>query len=230
MIFASGDLLERLCYPTEFEIEGWKKIVPLTKIITEYSDVPLSIMKLELNEFYAIKPDAQLEDFDGKTIKDSSIFDHFNGENGNQKVAIYVSHQMPINEKYSTLIGNHCVVAIGLERFNGVDYLVLENTSKNKADNYIRLDSPFFESVHKKIAETKNRYKFNPDKQNRALNDYGFDLAQKKWKKLENMTATSFKNKYGSEWFNMKKDGELEYQMFFVKGSMPIYTLQFTKS
>ena len=112
-----------------------------------------------------------------------------------------------------------------------MDYLVLENTGKSKEENYIRIDSPFFETVSKTIEDTKNRYRnTNPDNEKKVLNKYGFGLAQKKWKKLENMTATGFKNKYGSEWFNMKKDGQLEYQMFFVKGSMPIYTLQFTKS
>ena len=227
-------MLERLCYATEFEIEGWKKIVPLINIIQEYSNVPLVSLELKMDHFYAVEPNEKLEDFDGKTIKDSLIYRHFKVEKSNQKLGIYVSHQIPINEKLldytSTSTGNHCVVATGIECLNGVDYLVLENTGKSKEENYIRIDSPFFETVSKTIEDTKNRYRnTNPDNEKKVLNKYGFGLAQKKWKKMENMTATSFKNKYGSEWFNVKKDGELKYQMFFVKGSMPIYTLQFTK-
>ena len=186
-----------------------------------------------MENFYAVEPHSKYEDFDGKTIRNSSIYRHFK-ENRNQKLGIYVSHQIPVNEKYleytSASIGNHCVVATGIECLNGVDYLVLENTGKSKEENYIRLDSPFFETVSKKILDNKARYRLDPTNEKKALNTYGFGLAQKKWKKLENMTATGFKNKYGSEWYNMKKDGVLEYQMFFVKGSMPIYTLQFTKS
>ena len=73
--------MERLCYATEFEIEGWKKILPLTEIIEKYIQIPLEKMILKMHTLYAVeKPvDRQLntDDLIGKTIRKSKIYDHF---------------------------------------------------------------------------------------------------------------------------------------------------------
>ena len=78
-----GDLLERLCYKTEFEVEGWRKIVPLINYIKEYSNAPLSSISLKMTELYAISeaPDfsakPNMSKLQGKTIKDSILYSHF---------------------------------------------------------------------------------------------------------------------------------------------------------
>jgi len=237
------DLLERLCYATEFEIEGWKKIVPLTAILNRYTKVPISMqinlklendLKLTMEKFYAVtgrNNDGKFNnnDFIDKTIKKSEIYRHF--EKSNQKLAIYVSQAIPINERYydkdysSTKHISHCVVATGLEKRNGVECLVLENTTGSIEDNYIPVDFPLNEALEKKI---KN---WEPSDRQNTLSKYGFDLAKKKFQKLKDIDAKTFKkNNNGTDWFNMEKDGILEYQMFFVKGYHPIYKLKFLQS
>ena len=232
--------MERLCYATEFEIEGWKKIVPLTKILNEYTNVPISTridlklendLKLKMEKFYAVTDpnnngNFKAVDFIDKTIKDTKIYHHF--KKSNQKLAIYVSTKKPINEKYYGLVisdGNHCVVATGLENRNGVECLVLDNTTGSIEDNYIPVDFPLNEALEKKI---KN---WEPSDRQNTLSKYGFDLAKKKFQKLKDIDAKTFKkNNNGTDWFNMEKDGILEYQMFFVKGYHPIYKLKFLQS
>ena len=233
--------MERLCYATEFEIEGWKKIVPLTKILNEYTNVRISTridlklendLKLKMEKFYAVtgpNNDGKFNnnDFIDKTIKKSEIYRHF--EKSNQKLAIYVSQAIPINENYLVYdyssVGNHCVVATGLENRNGVECLVLDNTTGSMEDNYIPVDFPLYEALLKKIE------KWKPADRQKALSKYGFGLAKKKFQKSKDTDAKTFKNENnGTDWFNMKKDGKLEYQMFFVKGSKPIYKLKFLQS
>ena len=222
--------MERLCYATEFEIEGWKKIVPLTKIL---NDLKLeNDLKLKMEKFYAVTdPDNngnfKKGVFNKKTIKDTKIYHHF--KKSNQKLAIYVSHAIPINEKYYdkdySSVGNHCVVATGLENRNGVECLVLDNATGSIEDNYIPVDFPLYETLMKKIE------KWKPSDRQKALSNYGFGLAKKKFQKLKDTDAKTFKNENnGTDWFNMKKDGKLEYQMFFVKGCQPIYKLKFLQS
>ena len=169
-------------------------------------------------------------DFIGKTIKDTEIYDHFYNNKSKQALAIYVSQKIPVNEKYRlkdySSAGNHCVIATGIENWNGGLCLVLDNTTGSKEDNYIPVDFPLFESLVKKIED-----EYDPLPTNR-LNNYGFGLAKKKFKKFKNTkNATDFKKENNkTEWFNMEKDGQLEHQMFFVKGKRPIYKLQFLQS
>ena len=229
------DLLERLCYATEFEIEGWKKIMPLTDIIEKYTDVPVSSLKLKMRKNYAVsKPlnrPFNIKDFIGKTIKDSEIYQHFTNEDTrSQKLVIYVSNIIPINQNCLDLIinpdGQHCVVATGIDKWNGVECLILENTGGKEDLNYIPVDFPFFEEVW----NITNNHMHNiqsgctPDKDKRKLNQYGANLAQIKWKQFKT-------KRNGEDWFNIKnKDGNHEYQMFFVKGVAPIFQLEFDRS
>ena len=234
--YISGDLLERLCYATEFEIEGWKKIVPLTEILKEYTNVPISTridlklqndLKLKMEKFYAVTdPDKDEKfndaDFTGKTIKDTEIYRHF--KKSKQKLAIYVSQKIPVNEKYRSIrcsAGNHCVIATGIEDWNGGECLVLDNTTGSTEDNYIPVDFPLFEALLKEMKKIDdNPLVSDPLKKNRSLNEYGFGLAKKKFKNIS--TMDQFKND--------GKDEKWEYQMFFVKGMKPIYKLKFLQS
>ena len=221
--------MERLCYATEFEIEGWKKIVPLTEILKEYTNVPISTktdLKLKMEKFYAITdPDKDEKfndaDFTGKTIKDTEIYRHFAIQKSKQKLAIYVSEKIPVNEKYRLKdyrsAGNHCVIATGIEDWNGGECLVLDNTTGSTEDNYIPVDFPIFEALVKKIDE--DEYDPRLSDKNRSLNKYGFGHAKKKFK---NISFSNFENDGNNE--------KWKYQMFFVKGKRPIYKLKFLQS
>ena len=226
--------MERLCYATEFEIEGWKKIVPLTAILNRYTNVRISMrndsklendLRLKMEKFYAVTGPNHDGKFD-KTINKSEIHRHF--EKSNQKLAIYVSQAIPVNEKYYDLVissaVNHCVVATGLENRNGVECLVLDNATGSIEDNYIPVDFPLNEDLEEKIKNWK------PLERQRRLSNYGFGLAKKKFQKLKDTDAKTFKENNKTDWFNMEKDGKLEYQMFFVKGYQPIYKLEFLQS
>ena len=185
-----------------------------------------------MEKFYAVTgPDDdgkfKAADFINKTIKDTDIYHHF--KKSNQKLAIYVSQAIPINEKYYNLVissaVNHCVVATGIEERNGVECLVLDNATGSIEDNYIPVDFPLYEDLLKKIE------KWKPRERQKSLSKYGFGLAKKKFQKLKDTDAKTFKNENnGTDWFNMKKDGKLEYQMFFVKGYQPMYKLEFLQS
>ena len=139
-----------------------------------------------------------------------------------------MSQAKPINEKYYdkdySSVGNHCVVATGLENRNGVECLVLDNATGSIEDNYIPVDFPLYEALMKKIETWK------PRERQKALSKYGFKLAKKKFQKLKDTDAKTFKENNKTDWFNMEKDGKLEYQMFFVKGYQPIYKLEFLQS
>ena len=117
--------MERLCYATEFEIEGWKKILPLTEIIEKYIQLPLEKIKLEMHTLFAVDKPAEnpaemsvvnTVDLIGKTIRKSKIYDHFKDQSTmNEKLVIYVSQTIPINENYDRLIihhGQHCVMQL----------------------------------------------------------------------------------------------------------------------
>ena len=240
--------MERLCYATEFDIEGWKKILPLTDMIEEYIQLPLEKMKLKMHALYAVtKPvDRKLntDDFIGKTIRNSKIYEHFRPESKdestmnenhsmNDKLVIYVSQTIPINENYCRMImkpGQHCVVAIGIELINDVEYLVLENTGDNKEFDSIPVDFPFFEEVTQDIETNRRENYSDPDRQNRKLNNHGYKLAQKKWKNLKRKDWNSMVQKEADRIEkNLKKEEEPEYQMFFVKGTAPMYKLEFVR-
>ena len=230
--------MERLCYATEFEMEGWKKILPLTDMIEKYIQVPLEKMKLEMHTLYAVeKPvDRQLngEDLIEKTIRKSNIYKHFKDDSTrHEKLVIYVSQTIPINENYCRMMihnGQHCVVATRLEVINDVECLVLENTGGNEDFNSIPVDLPFFEEVSKDIGTILRENYSNPDKQKTKLNNYGLSLAQMKWKNLKKKDWNAMVKKEADRIDkNLKKEEEPEYQMFFVKGAAPIYKLEFVR-
>ena len=196
-------------------------------------------LKLKMEKFYAVtapNDDGKFKvaDFIDKTIKDTEIYRHF--EKNNQKLAIYVSRAIPINENYLvndySSVGNHCVVATGIEDRNGVKCLVLDNTTGSIEDNYIPVDFPIFEALDMKIKQIERDPLADDKKKKRDLNNYGFGLAQKKFKRLMDTDPKTFKrNNNETDWFNVEKDGKLEYQMFFVKGSREqIYKLEFLQS
>ena len=232
--------MERLCYATEFEIEGWKKILPLTEIIEKYIQLPLDKIKLKMHSFFAVEKPAENTDYlIGKTIRTSKIYEHFkpskfeDQSTMNEKLAIYVSQTIPINENYCRLNideGQHCVVATGIKVIKDVECLVLENTGGNDDFNSIPVDLPFFEEVDKNIKTIKQDNFYETEKINRKLNNYGLSLAEMKWKNLKKNDWLAMVQKESKRLDdNLKKEEEPEYQMFFVKGAAPIYKLEFAR-
>ena len=235
--------MERLCYATEFEIEGWKKILPLTDMIEKYIQLPLEKIKLKMHTLYAVTEpvDGKLntDDLIGKTIRTSKIYDHFKPPKSkdqstmNEKLVIYVSQTIPINENYcrmNILNGQHCVVATGIKVIKDVECLVLENTGGNDDFNSIPVDLPFFEEVERDIETILRENYSDPDKQKKKLNNHGYGLAQMKWKNLKKKDWNSMVQKEADRIDkNLKKEEEPEYQMFFVKGAAPIYKLEFAR-
>ena len=236
--------MERLCYATEFEIEGWKKILPLTDMIEEYIQLPLEKMELKMHKLFAVDKPAENPEVEksagntdyliGKTIRNSKIYSHFKDEKTrNEKLAIYVSQTIPINENYcrmNILNGQHCVVATGIDKINGVECLLLENTGGNEDFNSIPIDLPFFEEVSNKIGSILQQNHYETEKKNRNLNNYGCTLAQMKWKNLKKKDWNAMVKKEADRIDkNLKKEEEPEYQMFFVKGAAPIYKLEFVR-
>ena len=182
-----------------------------------------------MEKFYAItNPDKDgkfnYADFTGKKIKDTEIYRHFAIQKSKQKLAIYVSQKIPVNEKYRlqdySSAGNHCVIVTGIEDWNGFECLVLDNTTGSTEDNYIPVDFPIFEALVKKMEKDEYNTLKSAEDKNQSLNKYGFDLAKKKFKSIN--TRDQFKND--------GKDDKWEYQMFFVKGMGPIYKLKFLQS
>ena len=236
--------MERLCYATEFEIEGWKKILPLTDMIEEYIQLPLEKIELKMHKLFAVdkpaenpaveKPVVDTDYLIGKTIRTSKIYKHFDDDRTrNEKLVIYVSQTIPINENYcrmNILNGQHCVVATGIDKINGVECLLLENTGGNEDFNSIPIDLPFFEEVSNKIGSILQQNHYETEKRNRNLNSYGCTLAQMKWKNLKKKDWNAMVKKEADRIDkNLKKEEEPEYQMFFVKGAAPIYKLEFVR-
>ena len=179
------------------------------------------------------------DDLIGKTIRTSKIYEHFkpskfeDQSTMNEKLAIYVSQTIPINENHCRLNideGQHCVVATGIKVIKDVECLVLENTGGNEDFNSIPVDLPFFEAVSKDIGKILQKYASNPDNKKTKLNNYGLSLAEMKWKNLKKNDWLAMVQKESKRLDdNLKKEEEPEYQMFFVIGAAPIYKLEFAE-
>ena len=135
-------------------------------------------------------------------------------------LAIYVNQIIPINEKYRdhdySQVKSHCVIVTGIKQIDGVKCLVLENNGGHEQMKYLPVDFPFFEEVQYDIQNIIG--KTEPYNIRKKLNNYGLTLAQKRWTSLRN-----------ENWHDKKNDdGEPKYQMFFVRGSCPIYKLEFS--
>ena len=247
-----GNLLERVCKKTEFEVEGWRKIPPLMDKLEQ--NIPTHVqqsMKLEMitnkpvfekdvfDEAFRMRDSTKLrlrESFGpGKTIRDSWIYEHFSNKDKKQsKIALYVNAVIPINQNFDAsqlkCIGNHCVVVSGLAKWpnsNGIECLELENNGGCEETKYIPVDFPFFEEVQ--IEVTKLREKHPADeKYKNAMNKLGRKWAEQKWGKIEkNWYELKKETKEGQKIVDeAKKQGK--YDMLFVRGIHPCFQLKFT--
>ena len=249
MSIISGNLLERVCNKTEFEVEGWRKIPPLMEILE--NNIPAEVIKKMRLETIQIPQVIPKDKYDSarttndvtklnvRTIRQSSIYNHFkNADTKDTKIAIYVNAIVPINQNLECIkqiydVGNHCVVVKGLtqwtENNQNVECLELENNGGCEQTRFIPVDHPFFEEIQIVVGKIYRDYQGSDDR-NRHLNRYGRKLVNIKWgeKKVEN------------KWYEVKKELKPEiqentdkeklpykYEMLFVRGLSPCFQLKF---
>ena len=119
-MFISGDLLERLCKKTEFEVEGWRKIPPVMEILKEGGIQSDILARLKLNmiqnneendkenglrsiicmeQYKEIQNNLDWKNLGEKTIRKTWIYDHFTKKDPDdpepRKIAVYVNAGLP---------------------------------------------------------------------------------------------------------------------------------------
>ena len=245
--------MERVCNKTEFEVEGWRKIPPLMKILDHYiHPTVISRMKLELKKLDPIvSKENHLEAYQtcdftklhhrltgdkSLTIRDTEIYKHFTAEDTKHiKIAIYVNAIVPINQNLKDVnrivnVGNHCVVVKGITKWpnsNGIDCLELETFGESDQTRFLPVDFPVFEEVQVKVMKIFKEAKGASDLSGRKLNKYGGELAEIKWGNVPN------------NWYDIKKETKKDdskvaveekckYGMLFVRGIHPSFKLKFT--
>ena len=231
--------MERVCTKTEFEVEGWRKIPPLMEIL-EQQYTPTGVLERLKLEMIQIPPIFKNEQIGEKRlIRDSWIYEHFKKDSTKKtKIALYVNAVIPINQNLKPSeknemhviekIGNHCVVALGLNVKNGKECLELEIHGGCDETRFIPVDFPFFEEVQIEVKKINAKYhNQGVGFYNRAMNKLGTNLAEKKWGKVEN------------NWFELRVPNEgqkkvdeyrmrWKYEMLFVRGIHPCFQLKFT--
>jgi len=246
----TGNLLERVCNKTEFEVEGWRKIPPLVEILENYTKLDPSKIELKMININEIITQQNFEsawatmdhsELSHHTIRDSWIynhfFPHFNDPKNNKepsKIAIYVNSIISINQNIEqdiTKISNHCVIVKGLAKFpknKTVLCLELENNGGCEETKYIPVDHPFFEEVQINVRKINADYSSNPFNLKKYLNKYGEELAKMKWSKLEKNWYDLRKEVKADKQKNTDKQKPYKYPMLFVRGRHSGYQLKFT--
>ena len=177
--------MERVCKKTEFEVEGWRKIPPLMEIL-EQQYIPTGVLERMNLEMIRIPPIFKREQIDAATIdgnpttwrqklgekrliRDSWIYEHFKNDSTKRtKIALYVNAIIPINQYLEPSeanevhlidkIGSHCLVAIGLQIWNGIECLELENNGGCEETRFIPVDFPFFEEIQIEVKKINARH------------------------------------------------------------------------
>ena len=220
-----GDLLERLCYKTEFEVEGWRKILPLIEMLEKYiiSSDDIARMKLEMKRHNAFISEEQFRNawltrdmmkFGWEKIRDSWIYKHFKEtETKNTKIILYVSSLIDINQFQDqylmSLIENHCVLVKGIQIWNDIECFEIENFAGSQNTKFIPVDQPFLEEV---VIKHKNFWS-SGGPLDRRVDKYFNDLARIKWGK----------QKISRKEIRQKK-------MTFIQGRFSCFQLKFKSS
>ena len=242
-----GDLLERVCNKTEFEVEGWRKIPPLMKIL-EQQYIPTGViekMKLEMIQIPPIFKKEQIDEAiidknprtwraklgEQRLIRDSWIYDHFTNDSTKKtKIALYVNSVIPINQNLEPSeknemhdiekIVNHCVVALGLKVKNGKECLELEIYGGCDDTRFIPVDFPFFEEIQIEVKKINAKH----HNQNQGVGDY-YNRAMNK---LGRHWAEKKWGTMEKKWWNKLNECQWKYEMLFVQGIHPCFKLKFT--
>ena len=253
-----GDLLERLCKKTEFEVEGWRKIPPLIDMLKEsqiQSDV-LETMKLNMiqnnaeidnksgAETIINLTDAQwiearrtndVQKLGGKRIRNSWIYRHFQNPDA-RKIALYVNAGLPGNDgcgnvPVSELVNVDEIYTVGNH------CVVVEGIESWNGKECLVIDNAVGSEELKYIpvdfpffeeVQIQIAKHHDPGK----LDTYGKELCKMKFGE---------KIKLRNEWYKLKKetakDSErnipreelpCKYPMLFVCGRYPCFQLRFT--
>ena len=109
--------MERICFKTEFEVEGWRKFPPVTYLLEKYAPESIKKLKLELRPI-SISNDCQVDCKENcqlhlsSNIENSNIYMHLKQEKSS-KLAVYVNQIFPINQDF----------------FNGEEFYDINNVS-----------------------------------------------------------------------------------------------------
>ena len=137
-------MLERLCNKTTFEVEGWRKIIPIVSDIwSKFSDqidnIDLKMVKIDIrNEEISSNGFA-------KYYPETKIYKYFKSENP-AKVCVYVNAIIEINgeiaeKRLDVSRPNHAVVITGIEerdiRGKKKDCYIIDNSSVDHETRYI---------------------------------------------------------------------------------------------
>ena len=227
----SGNLLERVCDVTEFEVEGWRQIPPLLDLLQKTEDyLSISFIDRLKLEMICLPKNEDFVKLNGKTIRDSWIYNHFTDSvSKNTKIVLYVNAVVPINQNLDrnqiNQVENHCVVVKGIVNYRTVECIEIEDWNSSSEDtSFIPVDHPFFEEVQAKIY---NIFKHHPgsDQYPSQLNKYGKRLAEIKYGKLEN------------DWYDLKIESQADtedtedipykYEMVFIRRQSRCFQLKF---
>ena len=221
---------------TEFEVEGWRKITPLMRILEEYfSPDELANIRLEMKAHESITIPVYSVQFIAKKFK-KWIYDHFTNESTKDtKITLYINEYIPINEiLYKrgisiNSVGNHCVIVKGIkpwkhrfnqnEKFHEVECFEIEDFGESEQTRYIPVDFPCFEEIQDQVNNILNKHFENSP---RKLNQMGHKWAIKKYGSLE------------KNWFDQKtKSNRIiddKYPMLFFRCLHPCFQLKFNVS
>ena len=239
--------MERVCKKTLFEVEGWRKILPLMDILEKNVTTDAQKIKLEMIPIDPIFEknvfDKAFENRDAtqlsihnsnkprKTIKNSWIYEHFSNKNTKQsKIALYVNQIIHINQNlnhddaldkdfWKKSIGNHCAIAVGLAKWpkNNPNGIECLELEIHGGSDEMRYIPVEFPFFEDIQIEI---YKIAKNgSYNSAINKLGKKWVTKKWGNFE---------KIEQKWYEEKKaNQEWKYQMFFVRGIHPCFRLKF---
>ena len=247
-----------MCKKTEFEVEGWRKIPPLIKILNE-QNIPLdeqARMKLEITEtepifdknvfevaFKLLEPTKLWiretlknpdNNEDGKTIRHSWIYKHFKDDSTKQsKIAIYVNAIVPINENLNVSelnsVGNHCVVVNGLTNWPKNNPKGIECLElENNGGCEETRFIPVDFPFFEQIQIEANKIEGEKKK--------GIEFYNTKINKLgKKWVDFKWGKTVEKDWYNLKKEAkdgqkkeQSKYEMLFVRGRSPCFQLKFT--
>ena len=222
---------------TEFEVEGWRKITPLMRILEKYfSPDELANIRLEMKANESITIPVYSVQFIAKKFK-KWIYDHFKNESTKDtKITLYINEYIPINQILYELVpnsintvGNHCVIVKGIkpwkhqfnqnEKFHEVECFEIEDFGESEQTRFIPVDFPCFEEIQDQVNKILNKHFENSPSH---LNQMGHKWAIKKYGSLE------------KNWFDQKtKSNRIiddKYPMFFFRCFDPCFQLKFNVS
>ena len=234
-----------MCKKTEFEVEGWRKIPPLIKILREkVSDNVIDRMKLEMiqinpdhfksildyHQYSAALKLSEWSKIDGRTIRDSWIYSHFKNPNTERiKIGLYINNIIPINEKLvdfeMSAIGSYFVIVRGMKTFS------YKNSGKYQMPDQITdvIPTHYVECLEIENSELSDAMRHIPVdfpffekvqlETTKILRTYGHELSRRHLNKYGKQFAQIKYGRIGQTWHHDS------FEMNFVRGVLPCFQL-----